>query len=73
MSELQAKEYKAELAKVTNEMKELKRKFCDEKKSHAKRLAVLQESVSRLSIQYKPSDVKFAGGGYKMSVSNVQD
>ncbi|KAK9712724.1 CutC family [Popillia japonica] len=72
MSELQAKEYKAELAKVTNEMKELKRKFCDEKKSHAKRLAVLQESVSRLSIQYKPSDVKFAGGGYKIVYFQVR-
>lgn len=58
-----------ELEKVSSELKELKKKYGEEKKAQAKRLAVLRETSSKTSNQSKTSsEIKFTGGGFRMSV-----
>lgn len=74
MTELQVKEHKAELEKVTNELKTVKQKYAEERRAQSKRLAVLQESSSKSSNQSKQSsEIKFTGGGFRMSVASVNN
>lgn len=72
MAELQAKEYKSDLQRVTDELNELKKKYIAEKKFRLQKMAA---ESSRDSNQYQPKQtgpqVKYTGGGFRMSVQSI--
>lgn len=74
MTEIQAKEYKANLDKVTEELNQLKKKNLAEQRAKIKRLEALDQKASQDTNQKDSrtsSQIKFAGGGFRMSVENV--
>ncbi|XP_044264662.1 cilia- and flagella-associated protein 58-like [Tribolium madens] len=68
MAELQAKEYKSDLQRVTEELNELKKKYIAEKKSQ--RLQKLAHESSR-EVNQNGAQVKYTGGGFRMSVQSI--
>lgn len=74
MMEMQAKEYKANLDKVTEELNQLKKKNLAEQRARMKRLEALDQKPSK-DLNQKDSrtssQIKFAGGGFRMSVETV--
>lgn len=76
MTEMQAKEYKANLEKVTEELNQLKKKILAEQRVKNKRLEGLEQKVSqdlnqKDSRTSSSSQIKYTGGGFRMSVENV--
>lgn len=70
MAELKATEYKSDLQKITEELTDLKRKYLEEKKlNRAKRTAL--ESTLERDNQSSASEVRFTGGGFRMSVQQI--
>lgn len=73
---MQVKEYKANLEKVTEELNQLKKQKLAEKRARNKRLEAFSEKPISDSNQKRndaPAQIKFAGGGFRMSVdSSVQ-
>ncbi|KAF2901963.1 hypothetical protein ILUMI_04223 [Ignelater luminosus] len=73
MTEQQALEYKEDLDKVREELKQLKKKYLNEKKTQQKRLEALKAAESRetnQSLAQNSSQIKFTGGGFKMSITS---
>ncbi|KAH1017841.1 cilia- and flagella-associated protein 58 [Dendroctonus ponderosae] len=71
MTELKATEYKADLQKVTEELADLKRKYLEEKKSNRPRRTTLESAGREGTDQVGACDVRFTGGGFRMSVHQV--
>ncbi|KAL1494784.1 hypothetical protein ABEB36_010327 [Hypothenemus hampei] len=72
MAELKASEYKADLQKVTEELGELKRKYLEEKKTNRARATPLESTAKeRDYMQESASEVRFTGGGFRMSVQQI--
>ncbi|XP_068899538.1 cilia- and flagella-associated protein 58-like isoform X1 [Tenebrio molitor] len=73
MAELQAKEYKSDLQRVTDELNELKKKYIAEKR--AQKIQKLAYESSRDANQYhnkqNGAQVKYTGGGFRMSVQSI--
>lgn len=69
MTEQQAIEYKEDLVKVKEELKQLKKKYFTEKKSFQKRLEALKtDSKDPNQAGEVVNQIKFTGGGFKMSI-----
>lgn len=73
MTELQAKEYKTNLEKVNDELKELKRKYINLKKAHEKQSQMVKQMSSQALNQSQSREIKISGGGYRMSVTGVNN
>lgn len=71
MTELKATEYRADLQKVTEELADLKRKYLEEKKSNRSRRTTLESAGREGTDQAGACDVRFTGGGFRMSVHQV--
>ncbi|XP_031349556.1 cilia- and flagella-associated protein 58-like [Photinus pyralis] len=69
MTELQSIEYKEDLDKVREELKEVKKKYLIEKKAHQKDLDALKTLESKHNQMPNIVPIKFTGGGFKMSVT----
>lgn len=70
MTEQQMAEYKANLEKVTEELGQLKRKQLDEQKAKTKRQEIEQRpSLVPNQKSSSSTQLKFAGGGFRMSTS----
>lgn len=79
MSELQAKEYKSDLQRITEELNDLKRKYIADKK--AQRFQKVAFNSSRELNQFSKhqsgststsgAHVKYTGGGFRMSVQSL--
>lgn len=77
MSELQAKEYKSDLQRITEELNDLKRKYIADKK--AQRFQKVAYDSSRELNQFGKQQsgstggahVKYTGGGFRMSVQSL--
>ncbi|KAK5644587.1 hypothetical protein RI129_005887 [Pyrocoelia pectoralis] len=70
MTELQAIEYKDDLDKVREELKEVKKKYLIEKKAHQKDIDTLKTLENKHNQMPNIVPIKFTGGGFKMSVTN---
>ncbi|XP_050310350.1 cilia- and flagella-associated protein 58-like [Anthonomus grandis grandis] len=75
LAELKVTEYKQDLQKVNEELAELKRKYLEEKKANQSRRATLDSSAGRGgragSLNEENSEVRFTGGGFRMSVQQI--
>lgn len=70
MAELKATEYKSDVQKLTDELADLKRKYLEEKKLNRAKRTALESTVERDG-QSSASDVRFTGGGFRMSVQQI--
>ncbi|KAF5307653.1 hypothetical protein FQR65_LT06708 [Abscondita terminalis] len=70
LTELQVIEYKEDLDKVREELKDVKKKYLIEKKAHRKDLELLRMFEGKEPRRSSSSQIKFAGGGFKMSITN---
>lgn len=72
MADLKANEYKSDLQKLTDELAEMKKKYITEKKAHrALRMAYESSREMNQNGDSEAGDVKFTGGGFRMSVSKI--
>lgn len=74
MSHLKVSEYKSDFERVNDELQIMKKKFLDERRqSRAQSLAI--SSSREIHQQHKKresaSEVKFTGGGFRMSVQQI--
>lgn len=75
MSELQAKEYQSDLQRVTEELNDLKKKYIADKK--AQRFQKISYNSSRELNHFSSKEtgsgaqVKYTGGGFRMSVQSL--
>uniref|UniRef100_A0A6P7F183 Cilia- and flagella-associated protein 58-like n=1 Tax=Diabrotica virgifera virgifera TaxID=50390 RepID=A0A6P7F183_DIAVI len=74
MADFKANEYKSDLQRVTEELADLKKKYLAEKKAN-RTLRMAYESSRELNQGRSSSggtgEVKFTGGGFRMSVSQI--
>ena len=73
MAELQAKEYKSDLQRVTDELNDLKKKYIAEKKAQKFQKLAYESSreVNQYNNKQNGAQVKYTGGGFRMSVQSI--
>lgn len=73
MAELQTKEHKMELEKVTEELNKFKKRYAAEQKAALNKKADAATSVAdskELKISQAAAPSKFVGGGFRMSLDS---
>lgn len=70
MTELQAKEYKLELEKATEELNKFKKRYGDDLKVEQKKTVLAAAAGKEVTQPQTGSQVKFVGGGFRMSIDN---
>lgn len=74
MTEQQMAEYKVSLEKVTEELGQLKRKQLDEQRTKMKRQEIEQRpSLVANQKNSSSTQMKFAGGGFRMSTTSIEN